>query len=340
VAALEGLHFEPSSFTLLEGQTADVRLVATYDDGSSKDVTDEATYHVEGEAAEWSPGQLVARRSGAGSLQAQLADRSATATFDVQIGGLRLEVEGAPAPGGEARVLVFAQGYEEHERLLEAGVEFSSSDEAVATVTVDGTVSVHAGGPLTITARTPGHEATWSTVVTCEAPTPSRLLWLGQVAPTLSWPAKDPDGNALELDLASMRCDASWAGTRTVAVLMIAEWCGPCTSYVREMQSRAAGLRELGMEVVIAMIENMDHVGATLDEAYAHVDRSTEQVPGYVVSDHENLYQRGFLRNARLILAFPTVAVIRLDDMRIIAHSTNMLPFEELALLEEGVWEP
>lgn len=343
-ASLESLRLDPATPQLVEGERIAVRVVGVYDDGTEGDVSSEATISLSGTFAAWKDGRLEGLRFGEDVLEAKVGELVVHAPVRVSTGELELRTEGNLEPGGQAQLVVTSKGHEGRERQVEAAeVGFSSSNDAIATIGEDGTIHAHAGGAVTFTVTAGDLEASLEARVQCPAPAPSRMLWVGQTMPTLSWPARAPDGSLTEVDLAAMRCDLEWEDTRTVALVLIAGWCGPCTSYVQSLQGETQALRDLGMEVVIVMIEDRDRNRATLDEAFAHVETNTSTIPGFVVSDAENEYTPMYLRGSGIISAFPTIAVLRLKDMRLIAHSkqTNFrLPLAEIALIEDGIWEP
>lgn len=109
---------------------------------------------------------------------------------------LRLVPHGEFLRGETVQIEVIAVSGDGNEEVLEEGLTFHSSDERVATVDETGLVTVHAGGPVTITVTASldsmGEplEASLEARATCEYPEFSRQIGDGKVFPRLAWPAR------------------------------------------------------------------------------------------------------------------------------------------------------
>lgn len=233
---------------------------------------------------------------------------------------------------------------------LTADVVFATSDERVATVDEKGTVTLVAGGPLTLTATYGELEATLEARPTCDYPESSPTLRYGNVLPRLRMPAAWPSGEPFVLDLAEVQCDAKWKSIETLHFVLSAGWCGPCTQYAQYLEHQAATLLRKGMQIVIVELETLS-MGQAADTnfAYDHLSKITNHVPGIAVGD-KGMLPDLFFRQSGYVEAFPSVFVVRTSDMRMIADGTasfwmqypmgpaERLPLHEIAENPDADW--
>lgn len=233
---------------------------------------------------------------------------------------------------------------------LTEDVTFTSSDEKVATVDEKGTVTLVAGGPLTLTATYGGLEATLEARPTCDYPESSPMLRYGNVLPRLQMPAAWPSGERFILDLAEVHCDAKWKSIETIHFVLSAGWCAPCTQYAQMLEHQAAALLRKGMQIVIVEIDTLN-LGEPADTNFAfdHLSKITRHVPAIAVGDRGMLPDQ-FFRRSGYIEAYPTGMVVRTRDMRMIVDGTadfwtdyamatgKRLPLDEIAEDPDADW--
>ncbi len=230
------------------------------------------------------------------------------------------------------------------------GVMFTSSNEQIATVDATGLVTVLAGGDVKFEAHLGDlHASIESVRTTCVYPRFSPELQINRVMPPLAWPAKWPDGTDFEFNLANVACDLDWKETKTLAFVISAGWCTPCTLYAQRLENEVAQLNALGMEIVIIEAQDVQGDPADLAFAYSHVERITENNPAITAGDADTMRVVGdgtepaseFFGSSSIVRAFPTVFVVRTRDMRIIAdqnRADTYLPLQAIAADPEADW--
>lgn len=171
--------------------------------------------------------------------------------------------------------------------------------------------------------------------------------------PPLAWTAYTPGGELFDLSLADVHCDADWKWAKTIHFVLSAGWCGPCTNYARSLVDDAPPLRELGMEIVIIMVENQSGMTASSHYAYNHLKNTTPKVPTISAGDAETVLEGArwggsrFLMYSGFALPFPTKFVVRTRDMKMIADASKtgpwagkIMPLAKIAEDPEADWMP
>jgi hypothetical protein len=229
---------------------------------------------------------------------------------------------------------------------LEEDLTFVSSNEEVATVDEKGVVTVHAGGPVTITATYAGDTASGDALeafvearATCVYPEYELTLGQGKVVPPLFWPARRPNGEAFIFRLEDVYCDAEWQWVKTIHFVFSAGWCGPCSEYAKYLSSVSGQLRREGMQVVTIELDTLiPGTPATTDFAYNHLKNLAEPIAGISAGDLQTFLDgapnngNNFLRKSGFVQYFPTRSVVRTRDMRMIADASATGPWSEKAL--------
>jgi thiol-disulfide isomerase/thioredoxin len=264
---------------------------------------------------------------------------------------IALRADGELIVGKTVQLKVIGTNADGSEREITENLTFASSDERVATVDADGLATVHKRGPVSFSATNTEFslDATWDVTPTCEYPEFAAQLQYNRVMPPLSWPAKWPDGSDFEFSLENVYCDLDWQETKTIAFVLSAGWCTPCTLYAQRLEGEVAELNALGMEVVIIEVQNVEGALADLAFAYSHVNRITNTIPGIVAGDKdtkqvfagESFDAAGFLEDSAILRAFPSVFVVRTTDMRIIADQNRAdfyLPLADIAADPNADW--
>ncbi len=264
---------------------------------------------------------------------------------------IALRAEGDLSVGKTAQLKVWGTNADGAEKALTGDFTFTSSDDRIATVDATGLVTVHKRGPVTfgVNAAEFSLESSWDVTPTCEYPEFAAQLQYNRIMPPLAWPAKWPDGSDFEFSLEKVYCDLDWQETKTIAFVLSAGWCTPCTLYAQRLEGEVAQLRQLGMEVVIIEVQNIEGALADLAFAYSHVNRITDTIPGIVAGDKDTmnffdgelLPNSGFLNTSAILRAFPSVFVVRTSDMRIIADQNRAdfyLPLGDIAADPNADW--
>jgi len=266
---------------------------------------------------------------------------------------LAVEAAGPLSVGQSVQLRAVGIDAKGNRREMTEGVTFVSSDERVATVDASGLATVHKRGAVSFTANVGQLEgklepATES--IECKYPNSAAELQYGRIMPPLAWPAKWPDGTDLQFDLKKVYCELDWAETKTIAFVVSAGWCTPCTLYAQRLENEVAKLESLGMQVFIIEAQDYDYLPADLEFAYKHVDRITDTIPGIVAGDEDTLRNTPsgtlepvslFLQKSAIVRAFPSVFVVRTRDMRIIADQNRAdfyLPLDKIAADPDADW--
>jgi hypothetical protein len=238
------------------------------------------------------------------------------------------------------------------------GVVYESSNEEVAKVDPSGLVEVVAGGEVTIRARafhefaTEPLEAEFGGVATCIYPEYDTSLGQGKILPPLAWNAMTPEGEPIFFSLADLHCNAEWKWVKTVHLVLSAGWCGVCNSHKRTLSMKRETLRSLGMLVVIVELDTLNNQEpADTAFAYDHVRSTTQNVPGIVAGDLETFLgdtpRPNYFRHSGFVGFYPTPAVFRTRDMRMIADGSDKgpwagrdMPLEQMARFPDIDWHP
>lgn len=255
--------------------------------------------------------------------------------------------------GKPAKLRVIGIDADGEKQEISEGVTFQSSDERLATVDAKGDVTVLKGGDVTFTAAVDSMTAELSTRTGCEYPKYGAKIEYNRVFPKLAWPAKRPDGSEFEFKMDEVHCDLEWADTKTLTLVLSAGWCAPCTRYAQMLSVQRDELNAAGMEIAIIEVQDKGGEPADLSFAWDHLldispceDGSIPcmnepKIAGIVAGDKDTRPQASFLEDSGLIKAFPTVLVVRTEDMRIIAdqsRANNYLPLADIAADPHADW--
>ncbi len=166
---LQSMSLSPGSLSLAAGTSGSLTLTALFNDGSSQDFTSAASWSVENEAvASVDQGVVTGTTSGSTTARASFGGLSATAQVEVTDASL-LALELSPlspavAQGTEQPFEVLGLFSDASEQDLTDQVEWTSSEEGVATIDGAGLAQAQSAGQSTITATLGEVEA--STVLT------------------------------------------------------------------------------------------------------------------------------------------------------------------------------
>lgn len=191
--AVIALRLEPMSAPLRPGQSMSLSTVATFTDGSSRDVTlDSRIVSLDGNIARLVGREVQALAPGRARLVADYAGFTSSRAVIVtarQLVGLTGSMPHADVPSGRTiRFQLFAAFDDGSAMEVSNSALWLSADEVVASVALDGTVTAHKQGLALISARYGGEQVDFTIVV--QAPTlegvdvtlPQTRLLVGQQA--------------------------------------------------------------------------------------------------------------------------------------------------------------
>jgi uncharacterized protein YjdB len=175
-ATLTGVSVTPATITLAAGATQQLTVTGTYSDGSTKNVTANATFDSDTPATARvsSPGGLVtAVAAGTARITATVSGKSASTSVTVSastaptLSSIALGPNPASvAQGGTLQLTVTGTYSDNSTRPLTMDVTFSSGAESIATVSTSGVVTGVSVGSATITASAGGKTTTLNVSVT------------------------------------------------------------------------------------------------------------------------------------------------------------------------------
>lgn len=322
------------------GQSGQLSLRATMDDGSTMDVTADAEWTSSApDVLDVSAGALSALTAGEATITASYQGKSATRTVTVaelMLTGVAISPQVMELKRGTPEQLTVTATYDDGStKDVTAEATFASSNPDVATVDAAGLVEPLNGGPVQITVEYAGQTTTLDATTTCDYPRYARALQYGAVMPPLFWEgAYKPDGSQFDFKLEDVYCDVSWKDTKVVFFIISAGWCTPCTIYAQRLRPEARFIEEAGGQIVIVESETADFGPASNDYAQSHVDHIIGDAYAIRIGDHDTKPLQDFLHRQPLVQAFPTVIAIRTDDMEVITdsnHSMYYLPLRQIA---------
>ncbi|WP_338865841.1 Ig-like domain-containing protein [Myxococcus stipitatus] len=220
---MKTLRISPESFTLAMGIGAEVSATATFSDGSTRDVTREAAWSSSDAAigtvssdAGGAP-QVRALAKGQATLRATYSEVSAQARLDVTDAtavSLALAPKDLSLAAGLTRQLVAMATFSDGtSHVLTTDLTWSSSNEAIASISASGLVRAAAPGEATLKARFGALEATVkvtvsAAVVTSLAVTPSEASMARGATLTLTAMVTRSDGTTVDVSN-----EATWSSS-------------------------------------------------------------------------------------------------------------------------------
>jgi len=154
----------------------------------------------------------------------------------------------------------------------------------------------------------------------CQYPQAANDIRYQSVVPRLSWgSAFDESGDQFAFDLADFHCNPAYDRYSVMIVVVTAEWCGPCGTFMRNMRGDLANIRDSGGLVVFIETENSNNQPITSVNANRVINRSIGNAPGIRLGDADTVQGARTIYNADIVTSFPTIFVVRRSDMRVIA---------------------
>ena len=275
----------------------------------------------------------------------------AEATLEVRIFGVKPILPGEPR-----RFQAFAIDPDGEETEVTAEATWSSSDSAIVDFesndqSADGwaTIPGDANGPVTVTAS---YQGMTGVLDSCTYPKdfspylqpirgPLQLECPCELAPPMPyvfWESVLAERRE-EAVAISEPCQQE---TSILIVMLGTNWCSACTSFMQRVVERWDELEAAGAEIVFVQIEDYSNEECTSDEAQDHISRHIGEEVGYRVGDADSMPGSGnYFTNAGLVSSYPTVAIIRRRDMRVIADNSTgagSLDLVQVALDPERDW--
>ncbi|MCB9547706.1 MAG: Ig-like domain-containing protein [Myxococcales bacterium] len=354
VSGLTFRGFDDGELAIGEEQRATVE--AAFADGTSRDVTAEATWTSSNpDVASVSAGVITAVGVGTATITVEL--QQARASIDLTV------VEAAPSlmaidisPEAPRLALEGEEQFKATARYTDGStadvtdqVEWTVDDDRVLGIDEGspGLVEVLAGGPVTLRAALGDVAGEVSTTVRCGAyPRYVDVVRFRGVMPPVGWDrAYNRFGEPMSFHLDDMRCFADYADKDTLVVIFGAGWCPACTLYTRLVDRVRDRLERAGMEILHITMQNAEFGPASSAYANSHITHLIGDHHGIRVGDRDSLIERdaepNYLTNLDFLEVFPTVLVVRKADMTIIADSRDKrlyLPLEEIALAPNADW--
>lgn len=274
-------------------------------------------------------------------------------TLEVRIFGVKPILPGEPR-----RFQAFVVNPEGEETDVTSEATWSSSDSAIVDFegndqAADGwaTIPGDASGSVTVTAS---YQGMTGVLESCTYPKdfspylqpirgPLQLECPCELAPPMPYvfweSAYWPGGEKKALRFSELHCKQE---TSIIIVMLGTNWCSACTSFMQRIVELWDDLEAAGAEIVFVQIEDYSNEECTSDEAQDHISRHIGEAVGYRVGDADSMPGSGnYFTNAGLVSSYPTVAIIRRRDMRVIADNSTgagSLDLVQVALDPERDW--
>ena len=163
---------------------------------------------------------------------------------------------------------------------------------------------------------------------------------LNDPLPYVYWEnAFHPGGAQAPLRFADLHCQEE---TSIIILVLGTNWCTACTSFMERLAERSQELTDAGAEIVFVQVEDEARESCSSDEAQRHISRKIGNEVGYRVGDEDSRPGNGnYFTNAGLVESYPTVAIVRRRDMRVIADNSTgaaLLDLVEVARDPERDW--
>lgn len=352
---MQTIQIEPSTAELEVSLAQDFKAVGVFEDGTRVDITTDAYWEVSnGDAVDMSAGfvdaglHVVAKGEGTSEVKIRLGDLRGAGTVTVipaALTELAINAEETTLNRDSVHQFTLTGTYRDGGTAdLTAEATWSSSNEAVLAKGADGWRAL-AVGQATLTAELEGLSATADFTVICAYPADApRLIQHYETLPHLRWEtALDENGNTHTFDLEDVMCGDDWSDVKSMAFIVSTEWCPYCPDRMRWMNRQQAELEALGMRLFY--VEAQDRQGRptmTSAKAAAHINGIIPGGKGLRLGDLDSMPMSNIFNNSNaFISAFPTVFVVRTEDMKIIANQTDgefLLDLPAIAANPEWNW--
>jgi len=161
--ALDRIEIAPASPSVPVGMSEQLTATGTYEDDTTQNLTDQVDWSSSDEAIasvdEQSPGRVTGAAAGTVTITARLGDQEASVEVEVtqaRLEDIEISHEGASVAVGLTRQLTASGIFSDGSRNVTEQVQWSSSDEAIATVSNDdgsrGLLTAISRGTVTISA--------------------------------------------------------------------------------------------------------------------------------------------------------------------------------------------
>lgn len=347
---MESIRLTSSEITFELSTSETVRAFGVFEDGVEVEVTGIAAWSIENEAVVSAPSKVdgavsfTAMYVGTTALSTSLGNFSAKVDLTIVPASLTEMAINGPATVGRGVTSDFSvEGTfrDGSKKIVTDMITWTSSDESVLAI-VNGRVKGVEVGQATLTVTHGDISADLPITVECRYPEIAPTFISNfEVMPNLSWTAFDENGVESNLDLEAVHCAADWQDTKTMAIMVSAEWCLPCQPQMRWLAAQADAVTPLGMQIVYNEIQDTQGRNVmTSQKAATFIDTIIPGGKGLRIGDADAMPTRNIMNTSpNFIEAFPTIFVVRTRDMKIIASVIGGRAFDLAGIAANPEWD-
>jgi hypothetical protein len=151
----------------------------------------------------------------------------------------------------------------------------------------------------------------------CSYPRAGSSVTYNQTMPDLSWDTAYTASGSTSFSMEAFHCDPDYDSYGTVVFVIGTEWCPNCPQYERDVAAQATTLRNQGMLVVFAQVQDNNYNYPSSQDANRGLGRHVGSSPSLRIGDGETSPAPGTLYS--FASSFPTAFVVRRSDMKVIA---------------------
>lgn len=334
--ALEAADPAITQLTVPVAETINVKAMGYFADGYSTDVSEHAYFQATSGVALGSLSDDGVPLTGAtegtseltlilGTLDQPTAQVTVTPAL---LKSVSIQANAATVTHRSQAILVLVGTYGDGSQAPLTDATWSSSDDAIATITEAGVVSRAGDGTVTITGSYDGLSDTYEIATECNYPDGPELFRFQQTAPNISWKnAVFPSGVERSVSLRDVYCGNNGLGGYNAIMMQVsAEWCQPCRIMRSRFNEDRAAFDAHGVLPIFNEIETRSREQIVTSEmANRSMSAELDDDFGIRVGDFDAIPENALFRQYRSAVerwsAFPTFVVIRTSDMQVVATS-------------------
>lgn len=335
--------------TLMPGERVELKAVGTYDDASTKDISNDVAWVSSNPVVATIAGRmLTVLAPGTSEIRASLGEMNSQAvTFTaepVRIQDILLSSYEVMLNRGETANLTATLKWSNNtEEEGTTRVTWASSNPAAISVDATGLVTAEAGGEAMITASFEGFTTSTFVYSQCYYPGDAGdVIDFGEKMPLMYWAnAFDKEGRPLEFSLEQAYCSPEYKDVSALIFLISATWCPNCPAYMRNVHENLPLIESAGARLIFVEVQDAAGYPADSAEGKEWLDRTIGAPFAITVGDKDVEPNPGFWGRSPLLVAFPSALVVRTSDMKVIAdqmRSNYMLPFATIARHTDVDW--
>jgi thiol-disulfide isomerase/thioredoxin len=321
---------------LVLGKSAPVSVTGITEDGTKSVIANAAIWSLSPEIVEvqvdaQGAATILTHKVGTAMLQAAFGpnfELTAEVMFEVlapqlESIDLRGTTTGTAAPrlslGTQMQLIALGSYTDGSSGQLSTGLQFASSDEAVATTSPTGLISSIAVGVTTVSVTFAGLSASVEVEVFCSYQSSTDALTVGQLSPNMRWVGAHLENDVMvDFSMEEFYCSTKFARYTTVNFVIGTGWCPFCPQFMQYVNSISSELDAAGGLIVYVEAQNDAREPATNLEANEIVTRYIQDGPGYRVGDGDTMPSS--LVFQRSVEAYPSAIVVRRRDLKTIAY--------------------